>query len=119
MLSYPLHPPALSSLCAFCWEHSYCHPHPSPNAAQNVRPHRTPHHIAINPESPNQRETEPVMVGFSDLLKTFYRLRPEEGLVQGNQLCTLVCVLDSVQIWELQTSGTQQEGPAEWLWGQT
>lgn len=39
-----------------------------PNSSQGVGPHTAPLCVAMNPESPNQRETEPGTGGFSDLL---------------------------------------------------
>lgn len=84
------------------------HAYPCPSAAQGLWPHTAPALMAMNPESPNQRETDQARVAFRSIRKTFYRARPAGGFAQGSQLCTLVYVWDSVQIWEHQTSGTQQ-----------
>lgn len=59
-------PLGLSPWSAFCWEHSYCHAHSCPNVAQGLWTHTAAPHVAMNPESPNRRETESGAGGVSD-----------------------------------------------------
>ena len=105
-------PLGLSPWSAFCWEHSYCHAHSCPNVAQGLWTHTAAPHVAMNPESPNRRETESGAGGVSDS-EDFLQIKTCRDLVagpSGNEAGSQQHRLHHLRMW---LSGTSQ-GSARW-----